>query len=148
MKAFNNLFNMKKIILLLSFILIVSAINAQSITGKWKTIDDETGKEKSVVEIYKKGDKFYGKIIDIIDTSKKNSKCDLCSDSRKDQPILGMEIIKDLDQDDDEFEDGTILDPKNGKIYDCKIWLEDKNTLNVRGYVAFFFRTQEWIRVN
>lgn len=135
---------MKEITLLLSFILIVSAINAQSIVGKWKTIDDETGKEKSVVEIYKKGDKFYGKIIDIIDASKRNNKCNLCPDSRKDQPILGMEIIKDLEQDGDEFEDGTILDPKNGKIYDCKIWLEDKNTLNVRGYVAFFFRTQTW----
>ena len=58
-----------------------------------------------------------------------------------------MEIIKDLDQDDDEFEDGTILDPENGKIYDCKIWLEDKNTLNVRGYIAFFYRNKEWIRV-
>ena len=135
---------MKEITLLLSFILIVSAINAQSIVGKWKTIDDETGKEKSVIEIYKKGDKFYGKIIDIIDASKRNNKCNLCPDSRKDHPILGMEIIKDLKQDRDEFEDGTILDPKNGKIYDCKIWLEDKNTLNVRGYVAFFFRTQTW----
>ena len=59
-----------------------------------------------------------------------------------------MEIIKDLKQDGDEFEDGTILDPKNGKIYDCKIWLEDKNILNVRGYVAFFFRTQTWLRVD
>ena len=58
-----------------------------------------------------------------------------------------MQIIKNLEQDGDEFEDGTILDPKNGKIYDCKIWLEDDNTLNVRGYISFFFRTQEWIRV-
>jgi len=139
---------MKKSTLLLSFILIVSAIRAQSIVGKWKTIDDETGKKKSVVEIYKKGDKFYGKIIDIIDASKRNNKCNLCPDSRKDQPILGMEIIKDLKQDRDEFEDGTILDPKNGKIYDCKIWLEDKNILNVRGYIAFFFRTQSWLRVD
>ena len=139
---------MKKIALLLSFILIVCAINAQSIIGKWKTIDDETNEAKSIIEIFKRGDKFYGKIIDIIDASKRNNKCDLCLDSRKDQPILGMEIIKDLKQDGDEFEDGTILDPKNGKIYDCKIWLEDKNILNVRGYVAFFFRTQTWLRVD
>ena len=139
---------MKKIALLLSFILIVSAINAQSIVGKWKTIDDETNEAKSIIEIFKRGDKFYGKIIDIINPSKRNNKCDLCPDSRKDQPILGMEIIKDLKQDGDEFEDGKILDPKNGKIYDCKIWLEDKNILNVRGYVAFFFRTQTWLRVD
>ena len=139
---------MKKTGLLISIILFTFSINAQSIIGKWKTIDDETGKEKSIVEIYKKGDKYYGKIIDILNPTKKKNKCKLCTDSRKDQPILGMEIIKDLEQDDDEFEDGTILDPNNGKIYDCKIWLEDKNTLNVRGYVLFFFRTQEWHRLN
>lgn len=139
---------MKVIILTISILLTVISINAQSIVGKWKTIDDETGEEKSVVEIFKRGNKFYGKIIHITDPTKQKSKCKLCSDARKDQPVLGMEIIKDLEQDGDEFEDGTILDPKNGKIYDCKIWLEDDNKLNVRGYVAFFYRTQEWIRVD
>ena len=139
---------MKKLGLLTTLIVFAFSINAQSIVGKWKTIDDETGEEKSVVEIFKRGNKFYGKIVDIKDSSKKNNLCKLCPDSRKDQPVLGMEIIKDLEQDGDDFEDGTILDPNNGKVYDCKIWLEDKNTLNVRGYVAFFYRTQEWIRVD
>lgn len=139
---------MKKAILVISFFLLIFSLNAQSIIGKWKTIDDETGKAKSIVKIYKKGDKYFGKVIDILDPAKKNKSCKLCPDSRKDQPVLGMEIIKDLEQDDDEYEDGTIIDPDNGKIYDCKIWLKDKNTLNVRGYIMFFFRTQEWIRVN
>ena len=138
---------MKKAILFISLILFIFSVNAQGIVGKWKTIDDETGKAKSIVEIYKKGNKYYGKIIKIIDPSKRKNKCKLCEDSRKDQPIVGMEIIKDLEQDDDEFDDGTILDPNNGKIYDCKIWLEGKDTLKVRGYILFFFRTQEWHRV-
>ena len=138
---------MKKITFLLTLIIFTFSIHAQSIIGKWKTIDDETGKAKSIVKIYKKGDKYFGEIVEIIDPAKRKNKCKLCTDSRKDQPILGMEIIKDLEQDEDEFEDGTILDPNNGKIYDCKIWLKDKNTLNVRGYIMFFFRTQEWIRV-
>ena len=138
---------MKKLGLSITFLLFILSMNAQTITGKWKTIDDETKKEKSVIEIFKKGDKYFGKIISIVDPTKKDSKCTLCTDWRKDQPILGMQIIKNLEQDGDEFEDGTILDPKNGKIYDCKIWLEDDNTLNVRGYISFFFRTQEWIRV-
>jgi uncharacterized protein (DUF2147 family) len=138
---------MKKLGLSITLLLFIVSVNAQSITGQWKTIDDETGKEKSVVEIYKKGDKYFGKVISIVDPTKRDSKCTLCNDSRKDQAVIGMEIIKDLVQDDDEFEDGTILDPKNGKIYDCKIWLEDDNTLSVRGYVAFFFRTQTWKRV-
>jgi uncharacterized protein (DUF2147 family) len=59
-----------------------------------------------------------------------------------------MVIIEGLVQDDDEYEDGTILDPKNGKVYDCKIWLDSADKLMVRGYVGIFFRTQEWIRVN
>ena len=139
---------MKKLIFFIALIFLTISVNAQSIIGKWKTIDDETGKAKSIVQIYKKGDKYYGKIIDILDATKKKNKCKLCEDYRKDQPIMGMEIIKDLEKDGDEFEDGTILDPNNGKIYDCKIWLEDKNTLNVRGYILFFFRTQEWHRIN
>ena len=139
---------MKKSLIFITFTLLVYTTNAQSIVGKWKTIDDETGKEKSIVEVYKKGDKYFGKIIDILNPKKKKKNCIKCSDYRKDQPVLGMEIIKDLEQDNNEFEDGTILDPENGKIYDCKIWLKDKNTLNVRGYVMFFYRTQEWIRVS
>jgi len=43
------------------------------------------------------------------------------------------------------WRDGRILDPNNGKYYDCQIWLED-NKLKVRGYIGFFYRTQEWIR--
>lgn len=138
---------MKKTGLTITLLLFIISMNAQSITGKWKTIDDATGKEKSMVEIFKKGEKYFGKIISIVNPEKRDKLCEVCTDSRKGKPVLGMEIIKDLVQDDDEFEDGTILDPENGKIYDCKIWLEDKNTLNVRGYIAFFFRTQEWHRV-
>jgi uncharacterized protein (DUF2147 family) len=58
-----------------------------------------------------------------------------------------MEIIRDLEQDGDEWEDGTIIDPDNGKVYDCKLWVED-GELQVRGYIAFFFRTQVWLKVN
>jgi uncharacterized protein (DUF2147 family) len=138
---------MRKIFLTLLIIFVAHTGNSQSITGQWKTINEETGEAKSIVEIYKKGDKYFGKVVDIFDASKRNSKCKLCPDSRKDQFILGMEIIKDLVQDEEEFEDGTILDPNNGKIYDCKLWLENDNTLNVRGYVSLFFRTQSWVRV-
>jgi uncharacterized protein (DUF2147 family) len=138
---------MKFFTLFIAFFLFTIYGNTQSIIGKWKTIDDETGKAKSIVKIYKKGDKYFGKVVDILNPTKKKNKCNKCTDSRKNQPILGMEIIKGLEQDDKEFEDGTILDPNNGKIYDCKIWLENKNTLNVRGYILFFFRTQTWTRV-
>jgi len=138
---------MKKITLLISFLFVIITINAQSIVGQWQTIDDETNEVKSIIEIFKQGEQYFGKITKIIDQTKKGRKCELCPDTRKGQPLLGMEIIRDLVQNDDKYEEGTILDPKEGKIYDCKIWLEDKNTLNVRGYIAFFYRTQTWLRV-
>lgn len=141
--------NLIKLFFSFSFVLIIIGANAQDIVGKWKTIDDETGKPKSIVEIFIKNGKAYGKIIELINPDEPNPICDLCSDDddRKDQKVFGMEIIRGLEQDDNEWEDGTILDPKNGKVYDCKIWVED-GVLQVRGYIAFFFRTQTWQRAS
>lgn len=122
-----------------------------SIIGKWKTIDDETGKEKSVVEIYKKNDgKYYGKIIKLFrkEGEDPDPVCDKCDedDARYNKKILGMEIITALEKNEDnEYEDGEILDPKKGKVYDCKLWVEN-GKLQVRGYVLFFHRTQEWLK--
>ena len=128
--------------------LIASQTNAQSIVGKWKTIDDETGKPKSIVEIFMKDGKAYGKIIKLFREPGEDpdAVCDDCTDYRKDKKVIGMTIITDMVQDDDEWEDGEILDPKNGKIYDCRLWVED-GKLMVRGYIAFFFRTQTWLPV-
>ena len=141
---------MKSIFLTFAAFLISITSFCQSVEGKWKTIDDETGEVKSIVEIYKSGDALHGKIVKLFrkPTEDPNPKCTLCEDDRKNQTILGMEIIRDLKQDDDEWEDGTICDPKTGKVYDCSLWVDedDPNKLQVRGYIAFFFRTQTWIR--
>jgi len=124
-------------------------MNAQSIFGKWKTIDDETGKEKSIVEIYEKDGKVYGKIIELINPKQKNPLCSKCDGSKKDKPVLGMVIIEGLEKDDDVYNDGTILNPENGKVYSCRLKLDDeKDTLQVRGYVAFFYKTQYWKRAS
>jgi len=134
--------------LLFLFILFITNSYAQSVEGKWKTIDDETGKPKSIVEIFIKDGKAYGKIIKLFKEPSEDQDpiCDECTDYRKDKKIIGMTIITDMVQDGDEWEDGEILDPNNGKIYDCSFWIED-NQLKLRGYIAFFFRTQTWIRV-
>ncbi|MBD3224947.1 MAG: DUF2147 domain-containing protein [Caldithrix sp.] len=120
-----------------------------SITGDWKTIDDETGKAKSIVHIYEQDGKYFGRIDSLLSPppDDPNPVCDKCPDDdpRKDQPIKGMVILEDLEKDGDEYTDGRILDPKKGKIYDCKMWLEDGN-LKVRGYLLFFYRTQTWYR--
>ncbi|MEO1031025.1 MAG: DUF2147 domain-containing protein [Bacteroidota bacterium] len=135
----------------LSLILIlIICVNgfSQDILGKWKTIDDETGKEKSIVEIYEDNGKIYGKIVEIL-TEKKKAVCSKCDGDKKDQPVLDMVIIEGLEKGDDVYEGGTILNPENGKEYKCRLKIgEDKDTLQVRGYVAFFYKTQYWKRVN
>ena len=123
---------------------------AQSPVGKWKTIDDETGEEKSIVEFYMKDGQLYGKIAAIINPDEPDPKCEACpeDDDRYMKSVMGMEIIRDLEKNGNEWEDGTVLDPEKGKVYECKVWLEDENTLRLRGYVAFFYRTQTWYRVD
>lgn len=122
---------------------------AQSITGKWKTFDDETGDAKSIVEIYEKNGKIYGKIIEILEKGKEDKTCDKCKGSKKDKPVNGMVIIEGLSKDGDTWEDGTILDPRNGNVYKCRINLENSDKLKVRGYlgISLLGRTQYWTRI-
>lgn len=123
---------------------------SQSIVGEWKTYDDATGELKSEVEITIRNGKLYGKILKLynLDSASKNPKCIDCTDYRKGQPILGMEIITGLTQSGKYWTGNkTLLDPEIGKIYDAKLWLENNNKLAVRGYIGWFYRTQYWIRV-
>ena len=139
--------------LLFSFVLLfsINAVNAQNVIGKWKSVDDDTKKPKSIVEITERDGKLYGTIIKLYREEDEDPDpiCDECTDDRKDQKVIGMEIIRDMEKDGSEWEDGTICDPKDGKVYTCKFWLDEDNpnVLNVRGYIAFFYRTQYWERM-
>lgn len=138
---------MKK--LLLTFVLsLFGVMSFAQIEGKWKTIDDETKQAKSIVEIYKKGDQYYGKISQLL-IKPANANCTECKDDRKGKPILGLEIIRGLKKEGDEFTGGTITDPKTGKTYKCTI-TRSGDKLNVRGYVgvSMFGRSQTWQKVN
>lgn len=130
---------------------LANSVLSQTIIGKWKTIDDETGKPKSIIEISERNGKYYGKIEKLFREphEEQDPYCKECTDDRKGKRITGMEVVRDMKKEDSEWEDGTICDPKTGKIYDCKMWFEGKNAdvLNVRGYVYFFYRTQLWHRV-
>ena len=119
-----------------------------AITGQWQTIDDETSKPKSIVEIYEQAGKVYGKIVQLFRKPEEDPDpvCHKCTDYRKNQKVIGMVILEQLEPKGKEWSGGKILDPANGKIYDCKIWLED-GQLKVRGYLGLFFRTQTWQRV-
>jgi uncharacterized protein (DUF2147 family) len=117
-----------------------------SVIGQWKTVDDNTGKVRSVVEIYEKDGKIYGKIVKLFREPHEiqDPVCKACTDHRKDKKVVGMEIISGLSKDGNEYSDGEIMDPENGKSYSCKIWIED-GKLKVRGYIAFLYRTQTWL---
>lgn len=142
---------MKKIKLALIFCFIGGFLtaNAQSVLGKWKTFDDETGEAKSIIEITEKGGKIYGKVIEILNPAKKDAKCRNCSGADKDKPVLGLEVLKGLSKDGTDYSGGKILDPNNGKLYKCNVSLDGKDKLKVRGYVGLsaFGRTQNWTRV-
>jgi uncharacterized protein (DUF2147 family) len=143
---------MPRLIYLLFFCSIGFCSKAQSCTGLWITIDDATGYKKSIVELYKKEGVLYGKVVYIYTRGKDgpNSKCTECTGKLHNQPVLGMLIVKQLQWDGTEWEGGTILDPDNGKNYTCSLWLNENNKdkLNVRGYIGPFYRTQEWIRTD
>ena len=120
-------------------------------TGLWKTIDDETKLEKSLVRISDNAGVYTGKIEKIL-SDKPDAKCLECSDERKDQPVQGMTIIRNVKASADDkglWDSGDILDPNNGKIYKVRLKLADGGKkLEVRGYVGapLLGRTQTWIR--
>ena len=142
---------MKKSIVfsLVVFFAMIFNAQSQSVLGKWKTIDDATGQAKSIVEVYEKSGKVYGKIIEILNPEKRKSLCTKCVGEDKNTPILGLVIIKDLVKDGNEYNDSKILDPLKGEEYKCFITLDGKDKLKVRGFVgvSLFGRTQYWYRV-
>ncbi len=130
-----------------------AAAQATSPAGVWRTIDDSTKKDKSLVRIIEANGVYTGKVEKIVDPdSPKDAVCKDCSDERKDKPVLGMTIIRNVKQSADDkavFEGGNILDPNNGKVYRVKLKLIDHGSkLDVRGYIGtpMLGRTQTWVR--
>jgi uncharacterized protein (DUF2147 family) len=143
--------NRMKIVLLFALLLPFSLAAQSDIIGQWKTIDEETGDETSIVEIIEKKSKIYGKIIKIFPGPKdeKDPVCEQCDedDPRYGKKVIGMEILQGLEKEGNEYTGGSVLDPKNGKVYRCKIWREGTD-LKIRGYLGPFYRTQTWKKVH
>ena len=135
--------------------LFAAIVHAQATpAGLWKTIDDESKKEKSLIRITEAGGVFTGKLEKLLDPSAKpDAVCDLCTDERKDKPVVGMTLIKNVKQSDSDkgrWDGGEILDPNNGKTYKVRLTPgEAGKTLAVRGYIGapMLGRTQTWVRV-
>ena len=136
------------LMMLMPLLGVTLAFGADSPVGTWKTVDDESGKIRSRIQIYEEGGKLFGKVTGLTEPNDKEGKpktCTHCSGPDKDKPIIGLVIVRDLSRSGDSYKGGTILDPEDGKVYKAEIWVED-GKLKVRGYVAFLHKTQTWLK--
>ena len=125
------------------------AADLSSPIGEWKTFDDKTGKARAIVRIYEQDGKLFGKIERSMTPGAESRVCAVCTDERKDQPMLGLVIIRNMKRTDDGYAGGDILDPDNGSVYRCKLHLDEGGAkLVVRGYIGISLlgRTQIWER--
>lgn len=141
-------------ILLLCLLLALLPIKAaaqEAPVGSWVTIDDSTGKPKSVVEIYQASDgTLAGRVVEVLQSDRgPNPVCEHCRGDRRNQPVEGMVILWGMKRSGDSWEGGRILDPSSGSIYSARLRLiEDGKRLELRGFRGFSLlgRTQVWVR--
>lgn len=136
---------MKTILLTCCALIMSIALFAQTndpILGKWQNPSGE-GK----IEIYKKGEKYFGKLYWVKDASKKD--VNNPKESLRTRQIQGLEILTNFNKSDNTYEGGQIYDPKSGKTYSCKMTIKGSDQLDIRGYVgvSFLGRTETWKRV-
>lgn len=133
----------------IAIILICQISVAQEYEGYWKTVD-KNGVAKSIVKLYlTKEGLIEGKVYKILKDAERDKLCKYCKGDKKNKPIEGMVIIENMKPEGDIYVDGQVTHPQNGKVYSCKLWIdkEDKDILNIRGYWAIFYKTQQWERV-
>ncbi|GAB4433866.1 MAG: DUF2147 domain-containing protein [Turneriella sp.] len=142
---------MRKLIsLIVALCLAAPGLMANDVAGTWMTIDDETGQPKSHINIWIDNGVAYGKIIKLLNRKPGEDPdpiCDKCTGADHGKKVVGLVILRGLKQEGDEWKGGTIMDPKNGKTYKCKIKAENNGqTLRVRGFIGFSLlgRTQIW----
>ena len=142
---------MKKTVLTLTLMAGAAAASAQMTpVGLWRSIDDKTGQAKAEIRITAQTGGALSGVIEkaLITTGDPN--CELCTDDRKGKPKLGMEIIRGGKKVEGKevWEGGRVLDPENGSTYNLRLTpIDDGKKLEVRGSIAFFGRTQTWVRV-
>ena len=152
---------MKKIFIcafIFIFAVIFSCMIAKAegtLTGTWKTIADEgpdKGKAKSHLEIFEKDGLYFARVAKLL-LKPQDTLCDKCKGDLYNKPVVGMIIMSNMKKTGavdsefgEEYAGGTIMDPDKGETYRCKIWIKG-DLMTVRGYLAFFYRTQNWFRV-
>lgn len=137
---------MNKLLLSILFSIVVFMSNAQSPVGTWVTIDDETGKQKSYVEISESNGLLYGKIVKLL-LKPQNTVCEVCEGSRKNKPLVGMTVLSHFKKNGKLWINGKIYKADNGKEYNGMLEMDGNDKLIVTGKVLFITRSQTWVRL-
>lgn len=138
------------LVLVMALTISAGTAHAQSTpVGLWQMLDDDRKQPLSLVRISEAGGVQSGKLEKLLDAARQDARCTLCIDERKNQPMLGMTIMRNVKSSGDgTWEGGEILDPNNGKVYRVRLKpVEGGKALEVRGYIGPFFRNQRWTRV-
>ncbi len=117
--------------------------------GRWKTVDDATGRVTGIIAIREEDGKLFGTIEELFDPPVPHPTCYLCSGALKDRPLVGLQILSGFVQDGNQWSGGQILDPETGKIYSASLSLQDGGKkLRLHGYflVPVLGRTEHWLR--
>lgn len=136
---------MQKIIIILFLFLVTKTFAQNQIVSKWLSEDKE-----GITEIYEQNGKFYGKITWLKKPNDEKGRpftdTENPDKAKRNKPLIGLMILKGFVYKNNQWENGTIYDPESGKTYTCTMWLENNNTLKVRGYWGFFYQTQTWTK--
>lgn len=135
-------------LIIFSFLSAYSQQWTDMILGSWISGDGD-GK----IEIYKKDNKYYGKLIWLKEPYEDDGKTPKVDDenpdaSKQHAPLIGLVILKGFSFEEGYWQGGTIYDPANGKTYKCEMWLDGKNNLKIRGYWGIVHRTETWTRTS
>ena len=139
----------KIVALVCAAMLSVSAFSqVQQIVGNWKTVDDKTGENYSIIHIFKATDGlYYGKIAKML-VGPADLVCEACEGHDHNKPLEGLLIIRGMHEENGELRGGKVLDPESGKFYYGKIFLKD-GKLVLRGSIdkrSILGRSQTWLR--
>jgi uncharacterized protein (DUF2147 family) len=138
---------MKRVILIFFTGLMLCTSGYAQVTGLWRVVDDKDGIEKSIVQIFEQNNMYYGRIVQLLPTSKRTH-CEKCFGELKGKPLTGMIIMFDLEKTPKGGKNGKVLDPGSGNIYSCSIELVGPDKLKLRGYlgVPSVGKTSYWNR--
>ena len=139
---------MKYLHLLVLVLLCTISYAQNGVEGIRQAIDDRDNEPSSHIRIEVNNGVLTGSVVKLFDVEP-DILCTNCKGAKKDQPVIGMEIIYNMKEDDGTWEGGRVMDPEDGKVYKCKLYLDDKDTMKLRGYIGIpaLGRTQTWYRV-